>query len=276
MFDKYKKIRIIGTCLLLVAFVIFVFTGVKFRSVKQYNDDAKKIADIQDRLHEEYNRQNSTDTDDSNEIESDGANEETKESELDKSDIEESEFEGDADNNIEKSDEINGQQDSNRVIDNSNKDSIGNDEANGSNNKALPQDDKKYIRVNVRVTAKALLWDDYNSKLPDAVKEKIPANGEIISTKYYYVEEGTTALNLLKMACNEEGVSLKASGGYVSDIAGITHKLLDGALGNGNNFSGWTYYVNNIFVNRGAAQYKLKDGDSMVWWYSGIQGDYAP
>jgi hypothetical protein len=45
MFDKYKKIRIIGTCLLLVAFVIFVFTGVKFRSVKQYNDDAKKIAD---------------------------------------------------------------------------------------------------------------------------------------------------------------------------------------------------------------------------------------
>lgn len=93
----------------------------------------------------------------------------------------------------------------------------------------------------------------------------IPADGMIISPVNVYLEEGATAYDALKKACDENGVALNAQnssfgGVYVVGIGGIEEKDC-GAQ------SGWTYTVNGQSPSTGLSNYIIKNGDSLALSY---------
>lgn len=118
------------------------------------------------------------------------------------------------------------------------------------------------IVCTVQVECKKILSKKNKFKKDKAL---IPADGVIISPVKVYLDEGATAYDSLKKACNENGVSLNAQsssfgGVYVVGIGGIEEKDC-GAQ------SGWIYTINGKSPSTGLSNYKIKNGDSLVLSY---------
>ena len=92
----------------------------------------------------------------------------------------------------------------------------------------------------------------------------VPTDGVILAPVKVYLDDGATAYDALKKACNENGLELKeeksAFGVYIVGIGGIDEKDC-GAQ------SGWTYTVNGQSPSVGLGNYKIKNGDSLVLSY---------
>ena len=100
-----------------------------------------------------------------------------------------------------------------------------------------------------------------------AVAKYIPKDGTILAETRVEITDGETAFEVLKRVTREKRIQMEFrndplySGAY---IEGINHLYeLDGGSG-----SGWMYKVNGWFPNYGCSQYKMKDGDKMVWCYT--------
>lgn len=122
---------------------------------------------------------------------------------------------------------------------------------------------KKYCMVEIRCDTVV----DTGKLTNQAVAKYIPKDGVILAETKMEIAEGETAFEVLKRVTREEGIQMEFrsdplySGAY---IEGINHLYeLDGGSG-----SGWMYKVNGWFPNYGCSQYKLKDGDKMVWCYT--------
>lgn len=95
----------------------------------------------------------------------------------------------------------------------------------------------------------------------------VPKNGIILSTSTVEFNEGATAYDILKRVCSAAGIQIEAAytpayGSYY--VEGINH-LYEFDCGDQ---SGWIYKVNGWSPNYGASQYKVKNGDSIVWGYT--------
>ena len=95
----------------------------------------------------------------------------------------------------------------------------------------------------------------------------VPSNGIILPRTTVYFEEGDTAFDVLKNACDAYGIQIEYSytPGYDSYyVEGINH-LYEGNCGSQ---SGWMYKVNGWFPNYGCSSFKMESGDNMVWCYT--------
>lgn len=112
------------------------------------------------------------------------------------------------------------------------------------------------------------LWKNNNEALDK--KEKaylIPDKGQILKKEKYIMKKGETAFDLLKKATIDNKIHtdykfVKAYDNYY--VKGINNLYeFDGGKE-----SGWQYYVNQKYMNYGASNYNLKDGDVVYWVYT--------
>lgn len=94
------------------------------------------------------------------------------------------------------------------------------------------------------------------------VWSKVPSDGAVLSSAEVSISNGETVYDALRKACNKRDIVFEAdSSGYISSIAGIP----EGAVGSE---SGWTFTVNGKFVQGGAKDILLENGDTVEWLYT--------
>ena len=95
----------------------------------------------------------------------------------------------------------------------------------------------------------------------------VPSSGVILGTTKVEFSEGETVLDVLKRICSVKGLHLeyRFTPAYDSYYIEGINQLYEFDCGPE---SGWMYKVNGRFPNYGCSQYKLKDGDVIVWCYT--------
>ena len=104
-------------------------------------------------------------------------------------------------------------------------------------------------------------------KLKSGKNRYVPSNGVILSTSSVEFQDGETAYDVTKRACSATGIQIEASyspiyGSYYVEGIGHLYEFDCGEM------SGWLYKVNGWTPNYGCSEYKLKNGDSIVWDYT--------
>lgn len=94
----------------------------------------------------------------------------------------------------------------------------------------------------------------------------IPLNGVLLEASKVEIQEGDTAFSILKRVCEERGIPLDASNGYVRYINNI------GEFDAGTN-SGWLYKVNGQLPSIGSSSYKINKNDVIEWRFTAQVGD---
>lgn len=125
-----------------------------------------------------------------------------------------------------------------------------------------PSDQKKECFLQVSCKA---VWE-HQDQLKDSIKKVLPADGMIIEGTYAF-EEGDTAFDVLKRACEERGVLIDyvyTPGFSTYYIKGIQH-LYEFDCGDE---SGWMYQVNGKNPDVGCSQYRLAAGDRVSFYYT--------
>ena len=92
----------------------------------------------------------------------------------------------------------------------------------------------------------------------------VPDDGYIIHAENHTVDRGSTAYDVLKLACNAHGIRLTAKstsyGIYVVGINNLDEKDCGSA-------SGWMYKVNGTVPMTSCGKYKMDSGDNLVFYY---------
>lgn len=117
----------------------------------------------------------------------------------------------------------------------------------------------------IQIQCKSILKN--MGKLKEGKNRYVPSNGVILSTSRVEFNKGDTAYDVTKRACSAAGIQIEAAytpayGSYY--VEGINH-LYEFDCGQ---TSGWMYKVNGWAPNYGCSEYKLKNGDSIVWYYT--------
>ena len=133
----------------------------------------------------------------------------------------------------------------------------------GSTTSAGSGNDVKTCTISIR--CKTILGN--MDKLKEGKNRYVPSNGVILATSSVEFRDGETAYDVTKRACSATGIQIEASyspvyGSYY--VEGINH-LYEFDCGE---MSGWLYRVNGWTPNYGCSEYKLKNGDSIVWDYT--------
>lgn len=95
----------------------------------------------------------------------------------------------------------------------------------------------------------------------------VPPNGIILAASTIEFEAGDTVFNVLQKACALADIQLEYSWTPLYDsyyIEGINN-LYEFDCGEQ---SGWMYKVNGVFPDYGCSEYKLADGDTIVFCYT--------
>ena len=108
----------------------------------------------------------------------------------------------------------------------------------------------------------------------DTVKDQdgvsVPSDGVILEETEFQIYAEDTVYDILLQACRENGVHLETTGTketlYVEGINNIYEKDYG-------DLSGWMYFVNGESPQVGCGNYKLSDGDEVVWCYTCDMGD---
>ena len=115
---------------------------------------------------------------------------------------------------------------------------------------------------------------DNMDSLAEGKDKYVPKDGIILQTTKVTFSEGESAFDILKGACDQLGIALEYSyaplyGSYYIEGIGNLYQFDCG------DESGWMYKVNGWFPNYGCSEYKLSDGDAIVFCYTckGIGAD---
>jgi len=115
---------------------------------------------------------------------------------------------------------------------------------------------------------------DNMDSLAEGKDKYVPKDGIILQTTNVTFSEGESAFDVLKGACDQLGIALEYSyaplyGSYYIEGIGNLYQFDCG------DESGWMYKVNGWFPNYGCSEYKLSDGDAIVFCYTckGIGAD---
>ena len=118
------------------------------------------------------------------------------------------------------------------------------------------------ITCTVQVECKKILAKKNKFKKDIAL---IEPDGVILAPVKVYLDDGATAYDALKKACDENGIALNVQnstwGVYVVGIGGIEEKDCGPQ-------SGWLYFVNGKSPSTGLSNYKIKSGDSLTLSYT--------
>ncbi len=111
------------------------------------------------------------------------------------------------------------------------------------------------------------LAEDISQLKNDEKKEYVPKNGTILKESKYEIGKGSTAFDLLKEVTKEEDIHAEYSYSsmykiYFIDAINHIYSMEAGDM------SGWMFYVNGEMAQVGASDYKLKDGDKILWAYT--------
>ena len=121
---------------------------------------------------------------------------------------------------------------------------------------------KDEISCTINVECKSIL--NNMDKLKDGHSEYVPADGYIITGYKYTAKAGFTAFDVLKKACEDNGIKLTAKssmyGTYVSGINNIDEFDCGSQ-------SGWMYSINGNRPNVSASSRKINDGDEITFEY---------
>lgn len=136
---------------------------------------------------------------------------------------------------------------------------------NGSGKNGTEESNAKVMTCTIQIQCKSILSN--MSKLKAGKDRYVPANGVILATSKVEFNEGDTAYDVTKRACSACGVQIEAAytpayGSYY--IEGMNH-LYEFDCGD---MSGWIFKVNGWVPNYGSSEYKLKNGDSILWYYT--------
>ncbi|MGI6535317.1 MAG: DUF4430 domain-containing protein [Eggerthellaceae bacterium] len=107
----------------------------------------------------------------------------------------------------------------------------------------------------------------HKKQLASGKLKYVPSNGVILGTTTVAVSKGDTVFDVLKAVCDDRGIQLEYSYAPVYEtnyIEGINN-LYQKDCGDQ---SGWVYKVNGWSPNVGCSQYKVKNGDRIVWSYT--------
>lgn len=113
--------------------------------------------------------------------------------------------------------------------------------------------------VKVLIECKTIL--NNMERLQNGYQSFIPQNGIILNTTSVEIKEGDTVLNVLKRVSNQNKIKLSIRSGYVEGIANIDESICGDE-------SGWIYSVNGKFINTGASNCKVNQGDEIKWQYT--------
>lgn len=121
---------------------------------------------------------------------------------------------------------------------------------------------KDEISCTLNVECKSIL--NNMDKLKDGHSEYVPADGYIITGYKYTAKAGFTAYDVLKKACEDNGIKLTAKssmyGTYVSGINNIDEFDCGSQ-------SGWMFSINGNRPNVSASSQKINDGDEITFEY---------
>lgn len=107
---------------------------------------------------------------------------------------------------------------------------------------------------------------DHKGEVNPRFQAFIPEDGVLVAPINMEIQEGDTVYDMLTRACEQQGILLDASSGYVKYINNI------GEFDAGKS-SGWLYTVNGELCTIGSTQYKVKAGDVIAWRYTVKMGD---
>ena len=94
--------------------------------------------------------------------------------------------------------------------------------------------------------------------------ENAPADGIILGTTEFQIEEGETVWDILTQAAQTYGIQIDNTGNSMVYVAGINY-LYEFDFGD---LSGWIYHVNGVAPSVGCGEYVLHDGDKVEWLYT--------
>lgn len=121
---------------------------------------------------------------------------------------------------------------------------------------------KDEISCTLNVECKSIL--NNMDKLKDGHSEYVPADGYIITGYKYTAKAGFTAYDVLKKACDDNGIKLTSKssmyGKYVSGINNIDEFDCGSQ-------SGWMFSINGNRPNVSASSQKINDGDEITFEY---------
>lgn len=95
----------------------------------------------------------------------------------------------------------------------------------------------------------------------------VPSDGVILQEVTVEFTQGETAFDILQRVTRSNGIQMEFehralySGAYIEGIGHLYEH-------DGGDQSGWMYQINGWFPNYGCSQYKMKNGDKIVWCYT--------
>lgn len=95
----------------------------------------------------------------------------------------------------------------------------------------------------------------------DTVPEDVWTDAVILAETEYTFDGEVDAFTVLTEVTKEKDISLVHTDGYVTGIGGLS------AMDAGES-SGWMFQVNGELASVGAQDYILRDGDTLVWFYT--------
>lgn len=118
--------------------------------------------------------------------------------------------------------------------------------------------------VTCTITVECKNIHKHMSQLKSGHERYVPNDGYIIHAESHTVDRGSTAYDVLKLACNAHGIRLTARstsyGVYVVGINNLDEKDCGSA-------SGWMYKVNGTAPMTSCGKYKMDSGDNLVFYY---------
>ena len=118
--------------------------------------------------------------------------------------------------------------------------------------------------VTCTITVECKNIHKHMSQLKSGHERFVPNDGYIIHAESHTVNRGSTAYDVLKLACNAHGIRLTAKstsyGVYVVGINNLDEKDCGSA-------SGWMYKVNGTVPMTSCGKYKMDSGDNLVFYY---------
>lgn len=289
MFDKYKKYRIIGVIVVIVAIAVLFAANIRIRSVKQYRSDADNLAKEQQGISDLLNSttKDAADNKESSAARNDGAGGDnnpsddtdimsemfnnSSEQENKKDDTGSSDYNAGAGENVVVSDNVSANDDNSQSGGNSqNSSSTGGEDISKDDNGGSDKADKPAAVISCTIEIRCDEATAKKSSIDNpGIRELIPDSGVILGQISYSGYEGMSAYDVLSAAANMNGISVDTKwttqygGVYVTAIAGLEEMMVG-------RWSGWMYSVNGKVPMTTASSYSVENGDTIVWYY------YAP
>lgn len=121
---------------------------------------------------------------------------------------------------------------------------------------------KQYVTISIDM--KNIL--NHMDLVDESTQRFVISSGIVLSSTQVSFTKGETVYSILQRVCQEKGIPLVTSQGYINAIQNI------GEMDAGKT-SGWLYTVNGEVPSVGSTGYRVKENDVIAWRYTVIQGD---